>query len=90
MANVANKKAPVCDAHGSYPSIWYTQKPVFAKFDWFVVLTSCLNAYISKYGDFCANDNDDDDNNNTTNYFTPCTCVQGKYQLTFIYTHNVI
>ena len=28
---------------------------------------SCLDAYILRYGDFCANDND-----NTTNYFI-CT-----------------
>ena len=28
---------------------------------------SCLDAYISRYGDFCINDNDDD----TTDYFTP-------------------
>ena len=39
----------------------------FAKFDWFVVIMSHLDAYISRYGDFCANDNDDD----TTDYFTP-------------------
>ena len=35
----------------------------FAEFDWFVI-TSRFDAYISKYGDFCANDN-------TTDYFTP-------------------
>ena len=28
-------------------------------FDWFVVITSRLDAYISRYGDFCANDNND-------------------------------
>ena len=37
----------------------------FAKFDWFVVLTSRFDAYISRYGDFYANDDD------TTAYFTP-------------------
>ena len=31
---------------------------------------SSLDAYISRYGDFCANDND------TTDCFTPCACVQ--------------
>ena len=36
----------------------------FAEFDWFVVITSRLDAYISRYGDFCANDNDD-----MTDYF---------------------
>ena len=34
---------------------------------------SRLDAYISRYGDFCANDDD------TTNYFTPCACMRGKY-----------
>ena len=32
------------------------------------MITSRLDAYILRYGDFCANDNDDDD---TTDYFTP-------------------
>ena len=41
----------------------------FAEFNWFVVLTSRLDAYISIYGDFCANDNNN--NNDTTDYFTP-------------------
>ena len=48
----------------------------FAEFDWFVMLTSCLDAYISRYDDFCANDNDDD----TTDYFTPYACMQGNNQ----------
>ena len=30
------------------------------------MLTSRLDAYISRYGDFCAHDDD------TTDYFTPC------------------
>ena len=34
-----------------------------------------LDAYISRYGDFCANDNSDDD---TIDYFTPCACTRGK------------
>ena len=34
-----------------------------------------LDTYISRYGDFYANDNADDD---TTDYFTPCTCVWGN------------
>ena len=34
------------------------------------MLTSRLDAYISRYGDFCANDNDND-NDDTTDYFTP-------------------
>ena len=40
----------------------------FAEFDWFIVLTSRLDAYISRYGDFCANDDNNNDND-TTNYF---------------------
>ena len=43
---------------------------------------SCLDAYISRYGDFCAHDdnddNDDNNDNDTTNYFTPCACVRGN------------
>ena len=33
------------------------------------MLTSRLDAYILRYGDFCANDNDNDDDE-TTDYFT--------------------
>ena len=48
----------------------------FAEFDWFVELTSRLDAYISRYGDFCTNnDNNYDD---TTDYFTPCACARGN------------
>ena len=55
----------------------HTEANFFAEFDGVVVLMSRLDAYISKYGDFCANGNDNNDN--TTNYFTPCACVRGKY-----------
>ena len=34
----------------------------------YVVLMSLLDAYILRYGNFCANDNNDDDD--TTDYFT--------------------
>ena len=30
-------------------------------------------AYISRYGDFCAHNNND-----TTDYFTPCACARGN------------
>ena len=52
----------------------------FTEFDWFIVLTSRLDAYISRCGDFCANDNDNDNNDDddTTDYFTPCACAQGN------------
>ena len=42
------------------------------------MLMSRLDAYISRYGDFCANDNNDD-NDDTTDYFTPCACARGNY-----------
>ena len=42
------------------------------------LFTSRLDAYISRYGDFCAHDNDDD-NNDMTDYFTPCACARGNY-----------
>ena len=59
------------DAHESH---------FFAEFDGVIVLMSRLDAYISRYGDFCANDNDNDDNNdNTTNYFSSYACARGKY-----------
>ena len=32
---------------------------------------SRLDAYISRYGDFCPHDDD------TTDYFTPCACARG-------------
>ena len=36
---------------------------------------SPLDAYISRYGNFCAHDDDDND---TSDYFTPCACVRGN------------
>ena len=46
------------------------------------MLTSRLDAYISRYGDFCANDDDDDDDDDdTTDYFTPCACARGNNAL---------
>ena len=42
---------------------------------------SCLDAYISRYGNFCAND-DDADNNDTIDYFIPCACARGNYAAT--------
>ena len=48
------------------------------------MLTSRLDAYISRYGNFCAHDNDDNDNNDTADYFTPCACAQGNNILTLV------
>ena len=50
------------------------------------MITSRLDAYISRYGDFCANDNDNDD---TTDYFTPCACAQGNDQLKMLYFYTI-
>ena len=42
------------------------------------MLTSRLDAYISKYGDFCAHDdNDNNDDNDKTDYFTPSAHARG-------------
>ena len=59
VATVANKKVlsvtlvdcvPQFDAHWSQ---------FFTEFNWFIMLTSRLNAYVSRYGEFCAiNDNE--------------------------------
>ena len=43
------------------------------------MITSRLDAYILKKGDFCANDNDNDDDDDMTDNFTPCTFARGKY-----------
>ena len=69
VATVANKKVLIVtlvDRISRFDTYW---SQFFAEFDWFVVLMSRLDAYISRYGDFCANDNNDDDD--TTDYFTP-------------------
>ena len=47
------QKDSICDVREGCPSIWTPLNPVFAKFDWFVGLTSCLDAYIWRYGDLC-------------------------------------
>ena len=73
---VSLQKGTICDARGPCPLIWRTLKPVFRRI-WLIryMLTSRLDAYISRYGDICAHDNNDND---TTDYFTPCTCAQGN------------
>ena len=35
-----------------------------------------MPSYISRYGGFCAHDDNDD--NDTTNYFTPCAYARGE------------
>ena len=42
------------------------------------MLTSRLDVYISRYGDFCAHDDNDDNDNDTTDYFTSCACARGN------------
>ena len=43
--------------------------------------------YISRYGDFCAHDNDDNDD--TTDYFTPCACARGNKWLGAVICGNM-
>ena len=38
------------------------------------MLTSPLDAYILRYRNLCAND----DNSDTTDYFSPCACMRGN------------
>ena len=49
-----------------------------------------VDAYISRYGDFCALNDDD-----TTDYYTPCACARGKNAVlilhntcTYMYMYN--
>ena len=70
VATVADKKAlfvTLVDRIPRFDAYW---SQFFAEFDWFVVLRSRLDAYISRYGNFCAYDNNDNDDD-TTDYFTP-------------------
>ena len=75
VVTLAKKKAlfeiPVDHVH-RFDAQWSL---FFTEFDWCIVFTSPLEAYISRYGDFFAHDNDND----MTDYFTPCTCTRGKY-----------
>ena len=72
VATVANKKAlfvTLMDRIHRFDTYW---SQFFAKFDRFIVLTSRLDAYILRYGNFCANNNNNNNNDNddTTDYFT--------------------
>ena len=67
----ANKKALFMTLMDRVSRFDAHRSQFFAEFGWFVVLTSRLDAYISRYGDFCANDD-------TTEYFTPCACARGN------------
>ena len=45
------------------------------------MLTSPLDAYILRYGNFCANDDDDNNDNNDDDmidYITLCVCMWGN------------
>ena len=70
------QKGTISDDCGPYPALILCQ--FFTEFDWLAVLMSPLDAYILRYGDFCAND-DNDNKDDTTDYFTPCACAQGNY-----------
>ena len=65
------QKDTICDARGPYPSIWRALKPVFRQIRLIRCTYESLRRHISRYGDFCANDNNDDNNDDTTDYFTP-------------------
>ena len=68
MAMVANKKALFVILVDRAPQFEAHWSQFFAEFDWFIMLTSHLDAYISKYGNFYTHNNND---NNTTDYITP-------------------
>ena len=71
VASVANKKAlfvTLLDHNPQFDAHW---SQFFAEFNWFVVLASRLDACISRYGNFCANDD-------TTDYFSPCAWARGN------------
>ena len=83
---VANKKAPCLTIVDPIPWFDAHWSQFFTEFDWFAVLTSHLDACISRYGDFCANDDNDNNNNlndndDTTDCFTPCACTQDKNKM---------
>ena len=69
---ISQQKGTIYDTHVHWFHAQWSQ--CFAEFDWFIMITSRLDAYISGYGDFCAHD----DNNNTTDYFTLCACARGN------------
>ena len=73
MATVANKKH-IYDACGLCPSIWRTLNPVFHQIQ--LLLTSCLDAYILRCGNFCANDDDNNNDNDVTNNLLPLVHVR--------------
>ena len=79
VATVANKKALFVTLVDRIPQFDAHWSQFFAEFDWLVMITSRLDAYISRYGDFCANDND-----NTIDYLTPCACTRGNYLYQYI------
>ena len=72
---VANKKALFVKLVDRIPRFDTRWSQFFAEFDSFFMIMSRLDAYISRYGDFCANNDNDD----TTDYFTPCACARGNY-----------
>ena len=85
VVTLANKKAlfvMLVDHIHRFDAEW---SQFFVEFDWFVVLTSRLHAYISKYGDFYAYNDNDNDKNDITDYFTPCACTRGNYEFAYQY-----
>ena len=46
--------------------------------DWLCLRVALIDAYTSRYGGFCAHDDNDNDANDTTDYFIPCACARGN------------
>ena len=46
--------ASICDTHGPYQMIQSTINEKFRGFRGFIVIVSCSDSYISRFGDFCA------------------------------------
>ena len=68
VATMGNTKALFVMLMDRVPRFEAYWSQFFAEFDWLLVLTSGLDTYIPRYGNFGAHDNNDDD---TTDYLTP-------------------
>ena len=60
----------------------------FAIYDILTALATHQDAYISRSGDFCANNDDND--NDKTNYFTPCACAARRVNMLQITLHIIM
>ena len=74
VANINARFATLVVRTKGFEAYW---SQFFADFDGFVVLTSRSDAYISRSGDFCGDD-DDRQTTDKTDCFTPCACARGN------------